>query len=51
MTNPSLQLFARLYAATDLSPASEVAGEQVVPLAKRRDAEVMPHVFTDGLRS
>jgi nucleotide-binding universal stress UspA family protein len=49
MNNPSLQTVRALVAATDLSPASELAVEQAALLTKRWDADlVLLHVFNDG---
>ena len=47
--HPSLNTIRTLVAATDLSPASELAVEQAALLAKRWDADlVLLHVFNDG---
>lgn len=50
MNNSIPQAVQTLIAATDLSPASDLATEQAALLAKQWDAElVLLHVFNDGL--
>ena len=52
MSNPTMQHVRTIIAATDLSPASDVAVEQAALLAKQWDAElVLLHVFNDDLWS
>jgi nucleotide-binding universal stress UspA family protein len=52
MSNPTLQHVRTIVAATDLSPASDVAVEQAALLAKQWDAElVLLHIFNDGFWS
>jgi nucleotide-binding universal stress UspA family protein len=52
MSNPTTQHVRTLVAATDLSPASDIAVEQAALLAKQWDAElVLLHVFNDAFWS
>jgi nucleotide-binding universal stress UspA family protein len=52
MSIPTLQNVRTIVAATDLSPASDVAVEQAALLAKQWEAElVLLHVFNDGFWS
>jgi nucleotide-binding universal stress UspA family protein len=52
MSNPATQNVRTIVAATDLSPASNIAVEQAALLAKQFGAElVLLHVFNDGLWS
>jgi nucleotide-binding universal stress UspA family protein len=52
MSNPTMQRVRTIVAATDLSPASDIAVEQAALLAKQWDTElVLLHVFNDGFWS
>jgi nucleotide-binding universal stress UspA family protein len=52
MSNPTVQQVRTLVPATDLSPASDIAIEQAVLLAKQGDAERgLLHVCNDGFCS
>ena len=52
MSNPTMEHVRTIVAATDLSPASNIAVEQAALLAKQWDAElVLLHVFNDGFWS
>lgn len=49
MSNPTMQHVRTIVAATDLSPASDIAVEQAALLAKQSGVElVLLHVFNDG---